>query len=92
MKSFLHISGQIRDNKYKEFEQTFGLGFSTLSKGCISNSLSVDINNEGFYHFFSIWKNDGALKIFLESADFQLLSGAFHALGTVSQTDIGEIS
>jgi hypothetical protein len=90
---FLLISGHVTGMKRKEFEQTFRLAFSTISDDCLSRCLSVDANKEGYYHFFSLWSNDRSLKIFMGSPEFQMMNGAFHALGSVSQIlsgDIGE--
>jgi quinol monooxygenase YgiN len=88
---FLIISGHISGNKRKEFEQTFRLAFSTLSGDCLTRSLSADIANEGQYYFFSVWTNDNALKLFMDSTEFLLMNGAFHALGSVMHTRNGFI-
>ena len=88
---FLIVSGQIAVNKKIEFEHTFRIGFSSFSNECLSKNLSEDRNKEGLYYFFSLWPNDESLKIFLGSMEFQLLNGAFHALGNISQTLSGNI-
>jgi quinol monooxygenase YgiN len=88
---FLVISGRIADHKKIEFEHTFRVGFSSISMECISKTLSEDKNDEGIYYFFSLWTSEQALKIFMESLEFQLLNGAFHALGSVGQTIRGTI-
>ena len=91
MPAFLMISGHILRNKKKEFEQTFRLGFSFLSKDCISRSISIDKENEEIYYFFSLWSHEEALNSFMESSDFQLLNGAFYALGENRQSVKGKV-
>jgi hypothetical protein len=88
---FLIISGQIPLNKRIEFEHTFRIGFSSLSRDCISKSLSEDCDREGVYYFFSMWSCEAALQNFMGSMEFQLLNGAFHALGHVSRNLNGNI-
>jgi quinol monooxygenase YgiN len=91
MNYFLIISGQISGNKRKEFEQTFRLAFSSLSDNCIERCLSEDTSKEGNYYFFSLWSDENAMKIFKGSMEFQLMNGAFHALGFVIQTINGNV-
>jgi hypothetical protein len=88
---FLVISGHISINKKKEFEQTFRLAFSSLTGDCLECCLSADTNKEGGYHFFSLWLNEGALKTFMNSVEYQLMNGAFHALGSVKKTFNGTV-
>jgi quinol monooxygenase YgiN len=88
---FLVISGYISPNKKREFEQTFSLAFSSLSGDCLECNLSADTHKEGNYHFFSLWSNEEAMKSFMISMEFQLMSGAFHALGTVKKTFSGHV-
>jgi hypothetical protein len=88
---FLIISGEIPINKKIEFEHTFRIGFSSLSKDCISKSLSEDCDREGIYYFFSMWPSEEALQNFMDSLEFQLLNGAFHALGIIGQNVHGNI-
>jgi quinol monooxygenase YgiN len=88
---FLIISGHISSNKKKEFEQTFRLAFSSLSGDCLEYCLSADTNREGDYHFFSLWSNEGAMKTFMDSMEYQLMNGAFHALGSVKKTFNGNV-
>lgn len=88
---FLIITGQIPTNKKIEFEHTFRIGFSSLSKECISKSLSEDCEQEGVYYFFSMWSCNASLQNFMESLEFQLLNGAFHALGYIGQNVHGSI-
>ncbi len=88
---FLIISGEIPINKKIEFEHTFRIGFSSLSKDCISKNLSEDCDRQGVYYFFSMWSSEKALQNFMGSSEFQLLNGAFHALGHISQNVQGNI-
>ena len=78
---FLRISGDVPGNKRKEFEQTFKFVFNQLPAECIEHSLSSDVFNGGHYHFFSLWLNAGAMKLFMSSVEFQLLTGAYFTLG-----------
>jgi hypothetical protein len=91
MNSFMIISGHIPKYKKKEFEQTYRLASSTLAGNCLGNCLSVDIEKDDYYHFFSLWSNGESLKQFMESSEFQLMNGAFYALGTVNQTMSGSV-
>jgi len=91
MKPFLIISGHISRNKRHEFEQTYRSGFESLSKTCIKYSVSEDSINSGLFHFFSVWKNEYALQAFKESPEFQILNGAFHALGKITQVISGNV-
>ncbi|HSZ33758.1 MAG TPA: antibiotic biosynthesis monooxygenase [Puia sp.] len=92
MNSFLIISGQIGQSKKKEFEQTFRLAFSVKGEDCIAYNLSADISKEGYYHFFSLWTSDEALQRFMKSTEYELMNGAFHALGHVDQYFTGNVS
>jgi quinol monooxygenase YgiN len=89
---FLIISGQIAQNKKKEFEQTFRLAFSVKTEDCLVYNLSADMSKDGYYHFFSLWTSDEALKKFMESTDYELMNGAFHALGHIHHSMTGNIS
>ena len=90
--SFLMISGQIRESKRNEFEQTFRLIAGSMPADCIIRSLSNDISKEGYYHFFSLWLNENALKRFTESVEYQMMNGAFHALGAEDHSYTGILS
>jgi hypothetical protein len=92
LNSFLIISGHISGNKRMEFEQTLRLAFGTFSSSCIARCLSADINKEGYYHFFSLWPSENSLKKFIDSTEFQLINGAYHALGNVSHTINGNVT
>ena len=78
---FLRISGYVPGNKRREFEQTIKFVFNQLPVDCIEHSLSADVFVEGHYHFFSVWLKDSAMKSFMSSMEFQLLSGAYYTLG-----------
>ena len=82
MNFFLIISGQIVQSKKKEFEQTFRLALSVKTEDCLVYNLSADISKDGYYHFFSLWMSDEALKRFMDSTDYELMNGAFHVLGS----------
>jgi quinol monooxygenase YgiN len=92
MNFFLIISGQITQSKKKEFEQTFRLAFSIKTEDCLAYNLSADTSKDGYYHFFSLWTSDAALKKYMESTEYELMNGAFHALGHVEQTLTGNVS
>jgi hypothetical protein len=91
LNSFMIISGHIPKNKRKEFEQTYRLASSTIAGSCLGNCLTVDIEKDNYYHFFSLWSNGESLKQFMESTEYQLMNGAFCALGTIKQTMSGSV-
>ena len=78
---FLRISGDVPGNKHREFEQTIKFVINHLPDDCIEHSLAADVFVEGHYHFFSVWLSDTAMKLFMSSVEFQLLSGAYYTLG-----------
>jgi hypothetical protein len=88
---FLRMSGDVPENKRKEFEQTFKFVFNQLPSACIEHSLAVDAFVEGHYHFFSIWLTGSSIKLFMSSGEFQLLLGAFFTLGEDEKTIHGPI-
>ena len=88
---FLKVSGDIAGNKGKEFEQTIRFVFNQLPPECIDRTLSLDIQHDGHYCFFSLWLNEGALKRFLNSEEYQLISGAYDALGMMDMSFYGVI-
>jgi quinol monooxygenase YgiN len=88
---FLKVSGAIAGNKGKEFEQTIRFVFNQLPPECTERTLSMDIHHEGHYYFFSQWLNERALKKFLNSVDYQLISGAFDALGNMEESVFGTL-
>jgi hypothetical protein len=89
---FLRISGDVPGNKRKEFEQTFRFVFNQLPGECIEHSLSVDVFVEGHYHFFSLWLSGSSMRQFMASVEFQLLTGAYFALGGEERTVHGPIA
>jgi quinol monooxygenase YgiN len=91
-KPFLIISGQITSNKRKEFEQTFRLASSSLSRDCLKHALTIDAIQPDKYHFFSVWTSETAIREFIASPEYQLLNGAFHALGSVNHVFNGRLS
>src|SRR5258705_7282676 len=92
MNFFLIISGQITQSKKKEFEQTFRLAYSVKTRECLVYNLSVDTSKEDYYHFFSLWTSDLALKVFMESTEYEMMKCAFHALGHIEYSLTGNIS
>ena len=92
MNSFLIISGHIKESKRREFEQTFRLASSTITRNCLTHNLTTESTKEGYYHFFSLWSNEIDLGRFAESEEFLLINGAFHALGVLDQSLTGNIS
>ena len=78
---FLRISGDVPGNKRREFEQTVKFVFNQLPNGCIEHSLSEDVFVNGHFHVFSIWISGAAMKLFMASVEFQLLTGAYFTLG-----------
>jgi quinol monooxygenase YgiN len=92
MNSFLMISGQIKESKRREFEQTFRLASSAITRNCVTHHLTTDSTKEGYYYFFSLWPNETDLNRFAESEEFLLINGAFHALGVLDQSLTGNIS
>jgi quinol monooxygenase YgiN len=92
MNFFLIISGQITQSKKKEFEQTFRLALSVKTMDCLVYSLSTDSSKDSYYHFFSLWTSDEALKMFMKSTEYELMNGAFHALGHIDQFMTGNVS
>jgi quinol monooxygenase YgiN len=91
MDIFLVISGQITESKRREFEQTYRLAISTLTGKCLAHSLSYEPVKDGYYHFFSLWADEETLKKFMESMEYQLMKGAFHALGNMDRLLTGKV-
>src|SRR4051812_5687902 len=89
---FLRISGDVPGNKRREFEQTLKFVFHQLPGECIEHSLSADVFVEGHYHFFSLWLTAAAMKLFMASVEFQLLTGAYFTLGCEEKTEHGPIA
>jgi hypothetical protein len=91
MDTFLVISGQITESKRREFEQTYRLAISTLTGNCLAHSLSYEPVKDGYYHFFSLWTDEETLKKFMDSMEYQLMKGAFHALGSMDRLLTGRV-
>jgi hypothetical protein len=89
---FLRISGDVPGNKRREFEQTLKFVFNQLPSECIEHSLSADVFVDGQYHFFSLWLTGSAMKSFMASVEFQLLTGAYFTLGDEQKTVHGPIA
>ena len=89
---FLRISGYVPGNKRKEFEQTLNFVFNQLPGDCIEHSLSENVFFKGHYHFFSVWLTGNALRLFMASTEFQLLTGAYFALGNEEKTAYGPLA
>ena len=89
---FLRISGDVPGNKRKEFEQTLKFVFNQLPEDCIEHSLCADVFVDGHYHFFSVWLTAKAMRTFMASIEFQLLTGAYFTLGTDEKTSHGPIA
>jgi quinol monooxygenase YgiN len=88
---FLKISGDIGNNKEKEFEQTIRFVFNQLPDDCIDRNLTQDTFNMGHYVFYSVWHNERALLKFMKSEEYDLIKGAFETLGFYENTVKGEI-
>jgi hypothetical protein len=86
---FLKISGEIPNDKKKEFEQTIRFVFNQLPQECIQRELSFDANSEGKYSVFSLWLDEHSLLKFMESEEFLLIKGAYSALGHIYSIDRG---
>ena len=90
---FLRVSGDVPENKRREFEQTLKFVFNQLPPGdCIEHSLSEDVFVDGHYHFFSIWISGKSMKAFMASMEFQLITGAYFTLGGEEKTIHGPLA
>lgn len=88
---FLRLTGVIPGKKQREFEQTFRFVFNQLSRNCLEHDLSLDVNFSSKYHFYSLWPSASALAVFMKSQEFQVLEGAYKALGTLDESTRGEL-
>jgi hypothetical protein len=77
---FLRISGVISNAKKKEFEQTIRFVFNQMPPECLEKNLTVDVNNENCYYFFTLWTDEKAKVKFMETNEYQLIKGAYSAL------------
>ena len=89
---FLRISGDVPENKRKEFEQTFRFVFNQLPDECIEHSLCKNVFIDGNYSFFSIWKTGSSMKAFMQSVEYQLLTGAYFTLGDEEKIEHGPVA
>ena len=89
---FLRVSGDVPENKRREFEQTLKFVFNQLPGECIEHSLSLDVFVAGHYHFFSIWISARSMKDFMASMEFQLITGAYFTLGGEEKTVHGPLA
>ncbi len=86
---FVRISGTIAAGKKKEFEQTVRFVFNQLPLACSDRNLAIDCQNEAAYSVYTEWLNEPALKKFMGSDEFQLIRGAYLALGKPGKTVCG---
>jgi quinol monooxygenase YgiN len=77
---FLKISGEISNLKKKEFEQTIRFVFNQMPPECLEKNLTVDVNNENRYYFFTLWTDEKAKVKFMGTNEYQLIKGAYSAL------------
>ena len=77
-----------RDKKY-EFERTVKFVGGMLSSECIEHSLSTETNADDTYYYFISWPSEKALKIYIESNDYELVRSAYDALGVLQKIEIG---
>ena len=50
------------------------------------------IEKEGQYYFVAVWPSGCNLKKFMVTVDYQILNGAFHALGSIQQSITGNLN
>jgi len=86
---FLKISGTVAEGKQREFQQTVQFIVNHLPIACLSQNLSLDVNNTNLYHFYSLWQSGSAVDVFKGSHEYELLKGAFQTLGDYHETMSG---
>lgn len=86
---FLKISGFIRKEKQREFQQTVQFIINHLPPQCIESHLASDVFIPDQFHFFTSWDSKPSLNSFSSSEEFELLKGAFNTLGTFQSTRTG---
>lgn len=79
------IDGQ----KKNEFEGTVEFACGPMHSECIERSLSVEIAFDDVYYFFIAWSSEKALRIFMDSNEYQLVRSAYDALGALQKIEIG---
>jgi hypothetical protein len=88
----LKISGTIGSPKHKEFEQTIRFVFNLLPSTCLASHLARDVFRTDAYHLFTLWPTATDLSIFKESSEYDLIRGAFDALGFMDRSFAGHLS
>jgi hypothetical protein len=86
---FLKITGMIDGQKKNEFERTVKFACGPMCSECIEMSLSVEIAFNEVYYFFISWSSEKALRIFIDSNEYQLVRSAYDALGVLQKIEIG---
>ena len=86
---FLKITGVIVRQKKFDFVDTVKFACGLMSSECIELSLSVEIAFDDIYYFFISWSSEKALRIFIESNEYQLVRSAYDALGVLQKIEIG---
>lgn len=86
---FLKITGQIDRQKKNEFEGTVKFACALISPECTERSLSVEILFGDNYYFFMSWSTEKALRLFMQSNEYQLVRSAYDALGVLEKIEIG---
>jgi hypothetical protein len=85
----MKISGAIDRSKKKEFEQTVRFVFNRICDAGTERQLYVEVNDDSVYHFYLEWQNELSLKKFRESEEYELMIGAYIALGRLGKTMYG---
>jgi hypothetical protein len=91
-RSLLKISGTIGAAKHKEFEQTIRFVLNLLPPTCIASHLSQDVFRPDMYHVFTLWITSNDLARFKDSNEYQLIRGAFQALGFLDMALEGDLA
>jgi hypothetical protein len=86
---FLKISGFIRNDKQREFQQTVQFIINHLPPQCLESHLTADVFIPDQFHFFTTWNSEAALNSFNSSEELELLKGAFYTLGSFQSTVTG---
>jgi hypothetical protein len=86
---FLKITGMIDGQKKDEFERTVKFVRGLLSSECIEHSLSTDTNSDDTYYYFISCSSEKALKVYIESNEYELVRSAYDVLGVLQKIEIG---
>ena len=89
---FIKISGTIRDEKRKEFQQTVQFIFNHLPSECLGHNLALDVHISDLYHIYLLWSSEYSLIKFNKSHEYELLKGAYRTLGSYRETISGKKS